>query len=151
MILIDSNSLVVLILGLIDPELINTHKKTSIYDEEDFYKLLGLIENFENLIFLPNIWTEVDNLLNNFSGERKYLYVKKITELIKTSTEQYLQSELATQENYFISLGITDSLIIKLGKECKILITSDSQLSDYAIANGIEVYDMKKVKNNGFR
>lgn len=89
--------------------------------------------------------------MNNFSGERKYLYVKKITELIKTSTEQYLQSELATQENYFISLGITDSLIIKLGKECKILITSDSQLSDYAIANGIEVYDMKKVKNNGFR
>lgn len=41
MILIDSNSLVVLILGLIDPELINTHKKTSIYDEEDFYKLLS--------------------------------------------------------------------------------------------------------------
>lgn len=42
---------------------------------------------------------------------------------------------------------MTDSLILDEAKNCRLLITSDSILSDYAIANGIEVYDLVKVKN----
>lgn len=47
----------------------------------------------------------------------------------------------------FNDLGLTDSLILEYAKNCKLLITSDSQLSDYARANGIEVYDMVKSRN----
>jgi hypothetical protein len=36
MILIDTNALVVLLIGLIDPKLFKTHKRVSIYEEEDF-------------------------------------------------------------------------------------------------------------------
>ncbi|ARV14929.1 hypothetical protein [Polaribacter sp. SA4-12] len=83
MILIGANSLIVLILGLINPNLISNHKRTSIYEEEDFYNLIGVIENLENLVILQNVWTEVDNLLNNFTGTYKSQYVNKITEAIK--------------------------------------------------------------------
>jgi hypothetical protein len=41
MILIDSNVLVILILGLIDPNLIGKDKRSSIYEKEDFDKLLN--------------------------------------------------------------------------------------------------------------
>jgi len=55
MILIDSNSLVVLVVGLIDENLISKHSKTSIYNKKDFQDLLIVIQDFKNLIILPNI------------------------------------------------------------------------------------------------
>ncbi|MDF9800021.1 hypothetical protein OKW21_005284 [Catalinimonas alkaloidigena] len=61
-ILIDSNALVLLIIGLIDQNLIPKHKRTSIYRKKDFERLLNVIKDFNHLIVLPNIWTEVDNL-----------------------------------------------------------------------------------------
>jgi len=73
MILIDANALVVLLIGIIDPRLFKTHKTTSIYEEQDYYDLLAIIGDLKNLVVLPNVWTEVDNLLNNFSGNYKYI------------------------------------------------------------------------------
>jgi rRNA-processing protein FCF1 len=151
MVLIDSNSLIVLILGLMNPTLINKHSKTSIYDEQDFHELMYLIENVESLVVLPNIWTEVDNILNRFNGAYKDLYVKKIVETIKLTTEAYLESNRVEGSHCFYEIGLTDTLILEYAKQCQLLITSDSALSDYARANGIEVYDMKEAKNRKFR
>jgi predicted nucleic acid-binding protein len=151
MILIDTNSLVVLIIGLIDEDLIETHKRTSIYTKKDFQDLLTVIDKIENLIVLPNIWTEVDNLLNSFSGNYKWQYFMKIKELISSTSEKYFSSNLAISSDYFINIGITDSLILELAKECRFIITSDSQLSDIAEANGIIVYDMIRKRNEEFQ
>ena len=148
MILIDTNALVILLIGLINPSLIRRHRRTSIYEEQDFYDLITLIGSFDKLTTLPNIWTEVDNLLNNsFSGEQKYKYVQEITALIKASSERLVESVKATENIHFSEIGITDSLILDYAKECDILITSDSQLSDYALAYGIYVYDLVKIRN----
>ena len=150
MILIDSNALIVLILGLIDTKLIPKHKRTSIYDEQDFYDLQIAIEDIKNLVVLPNIWTEVDNLLNNFNGGHKQVYIEKITETIKSSTEKYIPSNIAVDNFAFYDLGLTDSLILESAKDCKLIITTDSRLSDYANALGCKVFDLVKNRNNRF-
>jgi rRNA-processing protein FCF1 len=147
MILIDTNALVVLLLGIIDPRLISKNKRTSIYEPEDFYDLLSVIGKLEKIVVLPNIWTEVDNLLNNITGSYKDQYVKVITETINTSSEKYLKSVSGTTNPSFFDLGLTDSLILEYSKECDFLVTSDSRLSDYAQAYGIKVYDMIKARN----
>ncbi len=79
MIIIDANALVVLLVGSINPRLIENHKRTSIYSEEDFEELLLAVKDFKKLVVLPNVWTEVDNLLNSFSGDYKYQYVRILT------------------------------------------------------------------------
>jgi rRNA-processing protein FCF1 len=145
--IIDSNALVVLLIGLMDPRLLRNHKRTSIYDEDDFYELLNKIGDLGQVIILPNVWTEVDNLLNNFSGNYKYSYISTITNLIKGSTEIYISSDTVVEQPVFYNLGLTDSLILEQAKKCQLLITSDSRLSDFAIASGIAVYDMIKAKN----
>lgn len=151
MIIIDTNALVVLLVGLIDTRLFRNHKRTLIYDEDDFTDLLRTIGSLNQIVTLPNIWTEVDNLLNNFSGNYKYAYIQEITKTIKETTENYLASEIGTSSPHFQELGLTDSLILEFAKECKLLITSDSKLSDHAIAYGIPVYDLVKVKNERLR
>jgi uncharacterized protein YaiI (UPF0178 family) len=42
---------------------------------------------------------------------------------------------------------VTDSLLLEYSKECELLITSDSKLSDYAVASGISVFDLVKNRN----
>lgn len=147
MIIIDSNALVVLIVGLIDPNLLKNHKRTSIYDEEDFRELLNIVGDLSKVIVLSNVWTEVDNLLNGFSGLYKYRYINSISALIASTTEKSIPAATVTSRYEFYDLGLTDTLILDEAKNCQLLITSDSMLSDYAIANGIQVYDLVKVKN----
>lgn len=147
MYIIDTNALVLLLIGIIDESLISTHKRTSIYDVDDFIELSNFIDKIENLIVLPNVWTEVDNLLNDFNGNYKYSYLVEITKAIKSSSEQYLSSLEAIDHDFFFDLGITDCLLLTIAKQNKYLITSDSKLSDYATSLGIQVYDLVKIKN----
>lgn len=140
---IDTNSLLLLLVGIMDIRQIKSHKRLSIYDEQDFYDLLSLIADFKSLVVLPNVWTEVDNLLNNFQGNLKDRYVFEI----KKSTEKYLETIQATESYAFYDLGITDSLLLNYAAHCEMLITSDSKLSDYAISREIKVYDLVLQKN----
>ena len=145
--LIDTNALIILILGLMDPKLIQTHKRTSIYEEQDFHDLVSLIGNIESLVVLPNVWTEVDNLLNNFTRGHKERYIDQITRSIKLATEKFINSKTGTESYGFYDLGLTDSLLLEYSKECELLITSDSKLSYYAISSGVIVYDLVKNRN----
>lgn len=148
--LIDTNALILLIVGIVDIRQIKTHKRLSIYDEEDFKNLLLVVEDLNQLIVLPNVWTEVDNLLNSFTGNLKSQYILRVTELIKESTEKYIETIEATKQYSFFDLGITDSLLLYYADNCEILITSDSRLSDYAVSRGIKVYDLVLERNKRF-
>lgn len=147
MIIIDTNSLIVLILGLIDPKLINKHPRTSIYSEEDFHRLIELIPDFDNLLVLPNIWTEVDNLLKRQIGRRKYVYLSSLKVLTERSTEKYLETREVVVNQTMFDLGLTDTAILEIAQDCNLLITSDSKLSDYAKAMNILIYDLVEERN----
>jgi rRNA-processing protein FCF1 len=144
MILIDTNALIVLLLGMMDSRLINKHKRTSVYEEQDFNDLVSIIGRLDKLVVLPNVWTETDNLLNNFGGDQKHQYIVKTIETMKSTTEKFIESAKAVEHYAFYDLGLTDSLLLQYAMECELLVTSDSTLSDYAVANGVKVYDMKK-------
>jgi rRNA-processing protein FCF1 len=147
-IIIDTNALVILLIGLIDPGLFKTHKRTSIYEAEDYNDLVDVIGDVKKLIVLPNVWTETDNLLNDFGGNYKHPYIVNITQLINLTYEKFFDSSTGAQSDYFFELGLTDSLILECARECELLITSDSKLSDYATANNIKVYDMVRMRND---
>lgn len=147
-VIIDTNTLIILILGSINPSIINSHKRTSIYDPSDYELILKLIGDIKSLLVLPNIWTEVDNLLNGQSGNIKNEYIKLLRYITEQSTEQYLISKDISAKQTIYDLGLTDSAILEIAKDCKLLITSDSNLSDYAKALNINVFDLVKLKND---
>ena len=84
-----------------------------------------------------------NNLLNNFSGNYREHYVDKILHLVKSTSEKYFETHKIINNDYFLDLGITDTLILECAKDCNLLVSSDSKLSDYTRAFGIKVYDMK--------
>lgn len=147
MILIDTNALIILIMGRINPKLINTHRRTSIYDQEDYYNLIEFVKDISKIITLPNILTEVDNLLNSDLGKYHYQYIKVFLEFLKQSNEKYFETKKIIESQHFLNLGLTDSAIIEVAKDCDYLITADSKLSDFAKANSINVIDLVEIKN----
>jgi hypothetical protein len=140
--------MLVLVLGIIDKKLISKHKRTSIYEEEDFEMLISHLSDIEKLVVLPNIWTEVDNLLNGFRGDLKYKYFQALRTLINSSTERYLPAKSVLEKEEFWELGLTDSLLLQLSKESELLIPSDSRLVDYARSMNINTLDLVEQRNN---
>ncbi|MEB2780141.1 PIN domain-containing protein [Algoriphagus sp. C2-6-M1] len=148
MIFIDTNALILLVVGLIDKSLISTHKRTSIFESIDFENLTFLIGSLERILTTPNVLTEVDNLLNNFQKGHRWTYYQVLKELISKSTERFIESKSNLESQAFFDLGLTDSGVLEICKECDFLITGDSKLADYANAYGIKVVDLKKIRND---
>lgn len=150
MVFVDSNAFIILIIGLMDLNLLATHKRTSIYEAKDFETLLAFIESFDKIITTPHVLTEVDNLLNDFSGNQKYPYIKTITELVKLTSEKYIRSIDVIDDHHFFELGLSDSIILHLRSEYDLLITADSNLSDHAKSLNILVLDLVEYRNSRF-
>jgi len=153
MIVIDTNALLVYIIGLIDVNLVGKTRRDSLYDKDDFYYLAKVIQSPENICVVPNIWTELDNLLNQeIKFNYKYQYFTILKEVISKSSEKYLATrDIFGDFQEFVDLGVTDSAILTLAKDCKLLITADSKLADYAKSNGIKVLDLVAMKNEKLR
>ncbi|MEJ2881525.1 hypothetical protein [Pedobacter sp. GR22-6] len=148
MVLVDTNALVVIVLGMMDPSIINTHKTTSIYEIEDYETIMSLIDyDLNKILVLPSTLTELDNLLNSFNGRYRELYNLTFRKILTETTEKTLSSRTVENSFYLPLLGLTDSLILHLAPEFDALITSDSLLSDYANSLGINVFDMVKARN----
>lgn len=147
MIFIDTNALILLVVGLIDKSLISSHKRTSIYESTDFENLALLIGDLDKVVTTPNVLTEVDNLLNNFQRGHRWSYFQIFRELISKSTEKFLESKQIIDSDAFFEIGLTDTGVLEICKECDFLITGDSKLADYASAFGIKVVDLVKIRN----
>ncbi|WP_323835653.1 hypothetical protein [Algoriphagus sp. D3-2-R+10] len=107
-----------------------------------------LIGSLERILTTPNVLTEVDNLLNNFQKGHRWTYYQVLKELISKSTERFIESKSNLESQAFFDLGLTDSGVLEICKECDFLITGDSKLADYANAYGIKVIDLKKIRND---
>lgn len=148
--LIDTNSLVLYILGSTNPNYLKSnrkHARISAFDQRHYDLINGLIQTHDRLITSPNVWTEVDNLCTNYiHGDDKYTYINIMKVIINQSVEKYIETkESISDPTQFYHIGITDSIILKLAESCKTLITADSMLADFARSRSITVIDMKQI------
>ena len=146
-VIIDANILTLLMVGMINPRNICKHKRTSIYNEDDYKMLLHMISEYDQIYTCPNIITEVDNLLNNMTGEYHEKYITNIKNLIEESQEKYMESKSIIKDWHFDAVGLTDSIILLIAKTTDLLISGDSELCDYAKSLNIKTFDFKEYVN----
>lgn len=63
-ILLDTNVLLLYLVGSIDPQNVGRFKRTAKYDENDFRILSNLVNLFKTNVTTPHILTEASNFLN---------------------------------------------------------------------------------------
>jgi hypothetical protein len=147
-VIIDTNIFILFLAGQINENKIQNYTRNSLYTKDDYYLLLNIVANYDRIITSPNILTEVDNILNRITGEDKYKYLIIVKNIYKQTIEKYIKTEAVSQNWFFDILGITDSSILMMAKECELLISGDSSLCDYAKSLNIKTFDFKEYLNN---
>lgn len=132
-IIIDSNLLLLLIIGTINKNHISNFKRTSAYIPEDYDTLNLFVSQFKNIITSPNILTEASNLANSLSGKYKVAFSNVFANSIRVLEEKYVSSKNAADNPIFHKFGLTDTTILELIKGQYLLITDDFKLSAYAV------------------
>ena len=129
-ILVDTNVLLLYLIGNFDVKFITNFKRTSSYTQEDFFVLNKFIKCFKRRLTTPNILTEVSNLSPNCNNLRWRGYFENFKNEIEIVDEKYFQSNNLSKMDEFSFLGLTDSSIIKIAQQKYLVLTDDLPLYD---------------------
>jgi hypothetical protein len=149
-VILDSNIFILFLAGQINENKIERYTRNSLYTKEEYYFLLNILAGYDKIITSPNILTEVDNILNRITGEDKYKYLVLAKAIYKQTIEKYIRTETVAQNWFFDTLGITDSSILMMAKDCELLISGDSRLCDHAKSLNIRTFDFKEYLNRKY-
>jgi hypothetical protein len=145
---LDTNLLVLLLVGSASRKYIGLHKRLSEFTSDDYDLLVLLISQFSDIVLVPHIVAETSNLVGQISNPARVQIQLSLKKLIETTTEVPIASNYGAQRQEFQELGITDAVLLHL---CNLglnglsptLITTDSRLANRALSLGCSVIDYK--------
>lgn len=145
-VLVDTNLLLVFLVGLYDPQRIPRFKRTMTFTVEDFYTLHGFFNYFEKVITTPNILTEVNSLANQLPEELKSTFYPHFAQQVELLGEHYTESAKLSSTPHFIKLGLTDSGIMDLAKDSYLVLTDDFRLVGNLEKQRIDVINFNHIR-----
>ena len=122
---IDTNLLVLLVVGSVDRNQVGKHRRTKMFTSADYDRLLRIIEPLKSVFVTPNILTEASNLLESRSDQR---YLNMLKKVVQSSEEIVVASATAMQSRSFSRLGLTDAVLLDVVSKKRPLLTVDLDL-----------------------
>jgi hypothetical protein len=126
--LIDTNLLLVLVVGAYDRGQIERFKRTRAYTADDYDLLLRFIGGFGELVVTPNVLTEVSNLAGQLAEPLRSRVLAALSLLAVQVQERYFPSRDAAREPDFTRLGLADVSILLTAREPVAVLTDDLPL-----------------------
>ena len=147
-ILIDTNLLIVLIIGTIDPDLVNKFDRTdSRYTTEDFELLTIIVKEFRTLIVTPHILTEVSNLVGNLYGARLEEFFAAFTLYVTTAEEHYIPSQTLCEWPLCSKYGLADSAMGAIAKGKYLVLTDDFPAFQHLLQTSVDAVNFNHVRD----
>ena len=150
-ILLDSNLLLVLLVGKLDIRLFGSFKRTSAYSLEDYELLEHLVRKFSVLFTTPHILTEVSNLANSLTEQWREDFLRNMAALILCQNCKPLFEEFWTPVKQlalnpeFITFGLTDASLAQLSSNA-LIITDDFRLSGFLRRKGVSILNFRDLR-----
>ncbi|MDF1780759.1 MAG: hypothetical protein P1U67_05640 [Alcanivoracaceae bacterium] len=126
--LLDTNLLVVFVVGLLDPSIIGRHKRTRDYTPEDFAALKSVLDNYQELWITSQSVAETSNLVRQTNRPEAENLLTVLSELVSSSKESNMDSKAIFSVPCVQTLGVTDAGIAKKSKRVTNLLTADLDL-----------------------
>ena len=137
--LIDTNLLLVLLVGNVEPRLVGKMARTTDYNPTDYEKIRELIELFRpRIATIPQVLTETGNLLKRNSGNLRFDLQRQLALFIAGSLEARILSKRVPPHPAFDDLGYADTAILKAASGRFLLVTDDGPLQGRAAACGVD-------------
>jgi len=139
--LIDTNLLVLFVVGSVNPERISSFKRTGKYSYSDFELLRHVIGPFTSHYTLPQVMAEVSNL-TDMNGPERLMARLVLKTMVETLEEPKMSSVQACQNQHYQRLGLVDAAIAAISQEqgCTVL-TDDLDLYVALTQQGAAVFN----------
>jgi len=142
--LLDSNLLLVLLVGTLDDLRVAKFKRTKEYSALDYDLLNQFIRQFERVITTPNILTEVVNLAKGL--QKLPGYADSFRAQIGSLTEEFLESKTVCLQDCFGRLGLTDTAISIVSRKPYLVLTDDLPLYLHLISTGVDAINFNHIR-----
>ena len=135
-VILDTQLLLLLVVGSTSTSLIRRHKNTDAYTLDDYDLLLGRLSTATKIWVTPNILTECSNLLGQIGEPIRWQLFQTLRALVQKVDEAYVESRNATERGEFVRLGLADAASLAAGSPSRTLLTADFALYDAALRSG---------------
>ena len=143
---VDTNLLVLLLVGLVNPKRIQNFKRTQDFTLDDFHLLLKLLDLFgAPLITTPHVLSQVSDL-TDLSGKERALVRALFKSTIKEIDEQYDPASVLVQNPTFERFGLGDASIAAVCKRNVLVLTADLQLQVALELLGLDALNFNHVR-----
>ena len=139
--LIDTNILLLYIVGSIDINSIRNFRRTAHFTEKDFYIVSKFIDYFVVKITTPHILTEASNLLGN-RIELQFALGKQV----EMMEEKFMESKQIAKTDVFLQFGLTDTAISEMAKDSYLVVTDDNPLFGYLSNQKIDTVSLDQIR-----
>ncbi len=145
---LDTNLLLLLIVGLVARDAIVGHKKLGQYDSAAFDLLIVVIGTTDKILTTPNVLTEVSNQLDwgVFEPRRSALRQGFSDFVTSAACEVYHPSAAVLSEPEFLRLGLADSAWFGCMDAETVLLTDDLQLFLAASSRGLAAFNFTSLR-----
>lgn len=145
-IIVDTNLLLLYLIGSFNKDLIRKHKRLSNYNEKDFIFVKNVIKKSPLIFTTPHILAEVSNIID-IDDPKFSRYFTKFVKMLTLLSEFYSRKEDLINDWIFETLGLTDSAIINAAKTNKLVIlTDDREATSIIRAEFIDVINLTELK-----
>jgi hypothetical protein len=126
-VLVDTNLLVLFLVGRVNRRRILNFKRTGDFTIEDYDLLVRLIDWFGKLIATPHVLSQVSDL-TDLTGDELTEIRELFKVLVENIEESYDTSRLLVGDPAFKRLGLTDAAIATVCSRGVLVLTADDQL-----------------------
>lgn len=144
--LIDTNLLVLLIVGFTDVNLIEKHKRTNRFVKEDFNLLIEQLKPFEMIWVTSHCLAEASNLLKQTASGNSYNLLFTLKEYTSKFKESHINKDSIFASSIFTRLGVADTGIINKSKKVNCVFTVDFHLYNEILRVGRNVINFNHLR-----
>ena len=145
-ILIDTNILLLYLVGSVNRARISKFNRTEKFTLEDYDILLEIISFFPTRVTTPNVLTEVNSLSNQLGEPERSTCLKIFAASMSLLDEQYIDSQTISQQTEFVRFGLTDCGIIEVARNQYLVLTDDLKLAGHLLSQGIDTVNFNNLR-----
>ena len=147
-VVVDTNLLVLFVVGKASRSFIAKHKRLTEFVAEDYDALVRILENASDLLVTPHVLAETSNLVGYIAEPARTEVMRVLQTLIRTATEVAVASKAAAEKKEFIRLGLTDAALLEATNQEVVLLSTDLELCIAAETTGKLAMNFNHVRDS---
>jgi hypothetical protein len=147
-ILLDTNLLLLLFIGLADSDWVNDFGRTrnQQFTDREFFLLESIVKTFSKIVTTPHILTETTNFVFQIDGKRRQSALQIIAKSIQSFKERRKESKKLVLHGGFYNFGLTDSAILDLPTKRYLVLSIDAALVIALQKKGVDAINFNHLR-----